>query len=203
MSKVAIKGNASGTGTFTIQSPATNTDRVLSLPDEAGTVLTSASSINGTITNVDFWALTTNTSVSSGIQVLTSNWARFTSSSDHPASVGSAMTESSGVFTFPSTGIWLVGFKVVHLLTGGTTGYVGNFIQVSENGGSSFSNASVGWGSAPSNAYSAHFNLYPIDVSNISNIKVRFATENAQSGSMQGAATEARTSAIFIRVGDT
>jgi hypothetical protein len=45
MSKVAISGNASGTGTFTIQAPNSNTDRVLSLPDEAGTVLTSASSI--------------------------------------------------------------------------------------------------------------------------------------------------------------
>ena len=41
MSKVAIQGNASGTGTFTIESPATNTDRTLTLPDEAGTVLTS------------------------------------------------------------------------------------------------------------------------------------------------------------------
>ena len=46
MSKVAIQGNASGTGTFTIQSPATNTDRVLTLPDEAGTVLTSASTLS-------------------------------------------------------------------------------------------------------------------------------------------------------------
>ena len=45
MSKVAISGNASGTGTFTIQAPNSNTDRVLSLPDEAGTVLTSASDI--------------------------------------------------------------------------------------------------------------------------------------------------------------
>jgi hypothetical protein len=45
MSKVAISGNASGTGTFTIQAPNSNTDRVLTLPDEAGTVLTSASDI--------------------------------------------------------------------------------------------------------------------------------------------------------------
>ena len=47
MSKVAIQGNASGTGTFTIESPATNTDRTLTLPDEAGTVLTSASNLAG------------------------------------------------------------------------------------------------------------------------------------------------------------
>ena len=45
MSKVAIQGNASGTGTFTIAAPNSNTDRTLTLPDEAGTVLTSASNI--------------------------------------------------------------------------------------------------------------------------------------------------------------
>ena len=40
MSKVAIKGADTGTGVFTLESPATNTDRTLVLPDEAGTVLT-------------------------------------------------------------------------------------------------------------------------------------------------------------------
>ena len=47
MSKIAIKGATTGTGTFTIESPATNTDRTLTLPDEAGTVLTSASDLSG------------------------------------------------------------------------------------------------------------------------------------------------------------
>ena len=47
MSKVAIQGNASGTGVFTIASPNSNTDRTLTLPDEAGTVL-----VNGTTSNV-------------------------------------------------------------------------------------------------------------------------------------------------------
>jgi hypothetical protein len=46
MSKVKIEGNASGTGTFTIAAPNSNTDRTLTLPDEAGTVLTSASNTN-------------------------------------------------------------------------------------------------------------------------------------------------------------
>ena len=45
MSKISITPSATGTGTFTISSPATNTNRTLTLPDEAGTVLTSASSI--------------------------------------------------------------------------------------------------------------------------------------------------------------
>jgi len=46
MSKIALSGNASGTGTFSIQAPNSNTDRTLTLPDEAGTVLTSASDIS-------------------------------------------------------------------------------------------------------------------------------------------------------------
>ena len=43
MSKVAIQGAATGTGVFTLASPATNTNRTLTLPDEAGTLLSNAS----------------------------------------------------------------------------------------------------------------------------------------------------------------
>jgi hypothetical protein len=48
MSKISITPNATGTGVFTISSPATNTNRTLTLPDadlNLGNVLTSASSI--------------------------------------------------------------------------------------------------------------------------------------------------------------
>ena len=45
MSKIALKSAEAGTATFTIQAPATNTNRVLELPDEAGKVLTDVSDI--------------------------------------------------------------------------------------------------------------------------------------------------------------
>jgi len=38
MSKVVIQGDTNGTGVFTLASPNSNTDRTLTLPDEAGTV---------------------------------------------------------------------------------------------------------------------------------------------------------------------
>lgn len=47
MSKVAIQGNASGTGTLTIAAPNTNSDRTINLADEAGTLV-----VNGTSSNV-------------------------------------------------------------------------------------------------------------------------------------------------------
>jgi hypothetical protein len=45
MSLVKIQGNASGTGEFTIAAPNSNTNRTLTLPDNTGTIVTSASSI--------------------------------------------------------------------------------------------------------------------------------------------------------------
>jgi hypothetical protein len=72
MSKIALEPNAAGTGTFSIASPATNTNRTLTLPDETGTVLTSVSAIpaaqitglsSGGITLLGTLATTSGTSV--------------------------------------------------------------------------------------------------------------------------------------------
>ena len=69
MSNIAIQGAATGTGVFTLASPATNTNRTLTLPDEAGTVATEAKAIS------DATALFTGSNVSiagSGYQKLPS-----------------------------------------------------------------------------------------------------------------------------------
>lgn len=41
MSNAVLKGHASGTGTVTLETPNTNSDRTISLPDAAGTVMVS------------------------------------------------------------------------------------------------------------------------------------------------------------------
>jgi hypothetical protein len=54
MSKIALSGNASGTGTFTLASPNSNSDRTINLPDAGGDmVLTTATQ---TLTNKDIVA---------------------------------------------------------------------------------------------------------------------------------------------------
>ena len=45
MSKIKLQGNASGTGILTIESPNTDTDRTLTLPDGAGEILTNATGL--------------------------------------------------------------------------------------------------------------------------------------------------------------
>lgn len=49
MSKIALSANNSGTGIFTIASPNSDTNRTVTLPDEAGTVLTNASNIEAQV----------------------------------------------------------------------------------------------------------------------------------------------------------
>jgi hypothetical protein len=45
LSKISLSGNASGTGTFTIASPNSNTDRTLTLPDQTATLITNSSDV--------------------------------------------------------------------------------------------------------------------------------------------------------------
>jgi hypothetical protein len=96
MSKVAIKGASTGTGTFTIESPATNTDRVLVLPDNAGTVLTSASDLAAA--NLSGRVAAANAPLGSVIQVVNVNFSTFvtsTSSTETDTGITASITPTS------------------------------------------------------------------------------------------------------------
>jgi len=84
MSKISLTPNASGTGNFTIASPNSNTDRTLTLPDNTGTILTSASNPNfpaGSVLQVVQGTYTTFTSSSSSTYADTGLSASITPSS--------------------------------------------------------------------------------------------------------------------------
>jgi len=48
MSAISLQGNAGGTGTLTVAAPSTNTNQTLTLPDNTGTLLSTASTFAGT-----------------------------------------------------------------------------------------------------------------------------------------------------------
>ena len=67
MSKIALTPDVDGTGTLSIVSPNTNTNRTLTLPDESGSVLTSVSTLasanlSGALPAIDGSAVTSLTS---------------------------------------------------------------------------------------------------------------------------------------------
>ena len=138
MSKVAIQGNASGTGTFTIQSPATKTDRVLTLPDEAGTVLTSASDLAGltgvpTTGDVAFFA---RLSSAQSIPTTTRTQIQFNTTL---INTGSGYSTSTYNFTVPSGqgGVYLFGAQVRLESSASSTA---NYLTLRVNGSNNSSN---------------------------------------------------------------
>ena len=177
----------------------------------AGQVLTSAGAgapptfaAAGGITETDIWRVTS--SFVGDADPITSNWER---ADDATAGrLGTGMTESSGVFTFPSTGIWLVTFT--------RNGYTNNNadramkanIKISSNSGGSYDYVSISFGNSLDTSVGiVHMSATAraiIDVTNASTFRATFtANGNNSNSSTYGDSDLNLTWVEFIRLGDT
>ena len=214
-----IKLNAaSGGGSISIQAPSSSSNnRVISLPDIAdGTLVTSESTLDSTklspaiaagITEADIWRIDTDFDQQAAADI-TSNWARatFASGALHGYK-GTGMTESSGIFTFPSTGYWYINARLgYHARTGVSSG-VGLYLKGTSNNSSYFDLATA-WDTAvfQSGYYEwGHMNLSTIiDVTSTTNCKVKFACEAGNNQvKFYSTAGGHNNNFIFLRLGDT
>ena len=160
----------------------------------------SVASTNG-ITMVDHWRVTSSFTLNSPTDI-TSNLARF--SGDGYGGIGTGMTESSGVFTFPSTGIYYVTMKAIGRGNSQASNFVGCSIRTTTDGGSNYSNFSF---ANNDTAYGAsHFSAFTqavIDVTDTSQVKVLFRYDSDNSSIFDNDATQGYTQMTFIRLGDT
>ena len=148
----------------------------------------------------DQWRITSNAETNAAY--LTSNWER----TDNPASTillsGGGMTESSGVFTFPSTGIYLI-LATTRGYRSSNVSYAGIQIEPTTNN-SSYSNAADGFDSVSNNNYYFHASAQLVfDVSNTSTHKVKFQVAADGTTIFSGDSNVQMTGATFIRLGDT
>ena len=189
--------------------PSTGTSLTIGASGDTITIPSGATITNsgtasgfGGITMQDMWRLTTNYSKSgSGTADLTTNWERADSYSY--AQIGTGMTESSGIFTFPQTGIYHVSFKGNMYADGGARLYIGGIIYVTTNN-SSYNNAADSYDSAYTGSAYGNFSTEIIlDVTDTSTHKVKFGTSTAGSTVFEGDTNTNRTHALFIRLGDT
>ena len=154
--------------------------------------------VSAGITEADTWRITASHSVGLTETTVTNNWER----NDTSFSVlGTGMTEVSGVFIFPSTGIWYVSFH--GMMTGNVVDYAGAKIDVSTDGGSNYNTRSEAYQNARATAsYVSPTSNIMIDVDNVSNVRVRFRVIANDALDLQGSTNANYTWANFIRLGD-
>ena len=152
----------------------------------------------GGIESVTQFRLTTNTNTSTDADI-TSNWEVVDDASY--TGIGSAVTESSGIFTFPSTGIWLV-MHSWYLVVYGGDGTVAVSCNVTQNNSTydEVSRAYAGTGST-TDQQSSNFSI--VDVTDTSNVKVKFATHSFSTVYVSGSTGSTYSGAMFMRLGDT
>ena len=155
----------------------------------------------GGITMADQWRITTEFQVSSEA-FITSNWER--NDTTGYGKIGTGMSESSGEFSFPSTGIYLVKIVINWYASGGGVNFNRVSIQTTTDN-SSYSAASYSFSGVESaSQYNNMTSEILFDVTNVSTHKVKFqmAASNTRPR-VEGSTNDNRSFATFIRLGDT
>ena len=196
---IAINGSGTLTGISVGGLPDGIVDTDM-LAANAVTAAKASGSAKG-ITMTDAYKLT---SSFSGTSEITSNWARDTSRGG--GNLGSAMSESSGVFTFPSTGIYLVHFAARGAINNSANREVIAQIFFTSNNSSynETANCAMNQYNSGQNTHASCNVQKILDTTDVSNQKVKFRVQTDQSGfSTYGSSDIAFTFVQFTRLGDT
>ena len=165
-----------------------------------GTALTSGFA-NG-ITEADNWRLTANTNAGTD-GFVTSNWER--SDSSGYTKIGTGLSESSGVFSFATTGIYLISYHAQFVIDDAEVQAVLSLNTTLNN--SSYTDvchAIVGNGSSTDGIRGSASSAFIFDVTDISNCKFKFETESMGANTaLVGNTSHSFTSFTTVRLGDT
>ena len=194
---ITINGNGTVTGISVGGLPDGIVDTDM-LANNAVTAAKSSGSAKG-ITQADQWRVTSVFDTQGA--TVESNWER--NDTDF-ALIGSGMTQSSGIFTFPETGIYSVKFMASGYKSSAYVRYVGVVIQATVNN-SSYSTRSEAYNSISddTSAYAMAVAECIFDVTDTSTHKVRFRAEGESSVTWSASSNAQIMGATFIRLGDT
>ena len=156
----------------------------------------------GGITMIDQWRIIADANYAGGTNDITGTWER--NDTDGAGLLGSAMSVSSGVFTFPSTGYYYItaGFFLVRDNTTSRFNVLG--IRTTQNNSSY--NDRVQLGNHVEDIAVQHTFVYAdyiFDVTDTSTHKAKFVLENDGSITLGGDTSKDRSFVRFIRLGDT
>ena len=214
MSQIKLKH--SGGNSSIIAAPSSNpaSDVTFRLPNADGSAgqfmktdgsgnLTFAA-VSGGITEVDHFRLSSNLTNSDDGNTIT-NWERMGSSivTGLAAPHGTGMSVSSGIFTFPSTGKYVI-FLIMNA-QGGQNDNVQIYHKVTTN--NSTYNITTGSTEGQNDASGTRMISSPslsfVDVTDVSQVKVLFQASSIGSNSTISGGSDLATNVMFIRIADT
>lgn len=157
----------------------------------------------GGITGADEWRMTAH--FSGDAAPITSNWER---NDVHSSYIGTGMTQSSGLFTFPETGLWLIQAMGAFSNNTASSHYCGLYIRTTINNGGAFSgiaSSTQGIFRGDANNYYANaFCSALFDVTSTTNCKASLQVDHQQNDTINYGSTNSQlTGMSFIRLGDT
>ena len=167
------------------------------LPAISGANLTG---IAGGITEVDMWRVTSN--FEGGANPITSNWERWDTAGEEK--LGTGMTESSGVFSFPSTGYWHIMFHS-NIYSGADYNSCVIYLKVSTDSGGSYVYNTDGYTDlyAPSsNGYQSAEATQILKVTSTSTFKLTFGVSDNTNKYTIGNSSQNHTYVIFQKLAD-
>jgi len=157
----------------------------------AGTKLSGAG-----ISEADSWRLTTDKTSSGDI---TANLERDDATGFDK--IGTGMTQSSGIFTFPSTGIYLINFYPA--VRADVDSYIVLSIHITTDNSTYTNRASTPLSIATNQHHTNGKAFCFFDVTSTANCKVKFVLGDLGTGNLLGSSDVNLTSMNFIRLGDT
>ena len=150
----------------------------------------------------DQWKVT---SGFSGDSYITSNWAQDTTRNG--TTIGSSMSQSGGVFTFPSTGKYLVLFQARAYISSGNNNreyLVRMYITTNNSDYEETAQAASNQYNSGSNTHTSAQCSKVLDITDTSTVKVKFRVHPDNSNAhTYGTNSVSYTFARFIRLGDT
>ena len=151
---------------------------------------------------IDQWRRAANCNLNNGDNYLTTDWERVDGSGQ--GTLNGGMTESGGIFTFPSTGIYKVEWQCYFEDTGASSANATSIYITTDN--SSYNSRAISYSSAADidsyNYSTAHCQTL-VDVTDTSQVKVKFRVYSNSSVTVDASSSENRNCATFTRIGDT
>ena len=190
-----IVGGTTVTGTQTLDA----TKLTGNLPAISGASLTG---ITAGITEADSWRVTS--SFTGDANPISSNWERDDTNFDY---IGTGLSESSGVFSFASTGIYLIQ-QTYRFYYNGDSRYNEGEIQITQNNGSNWNTRASGSAfvqeTSGNSTYATFSTSCMVDVTDTSNVKFRIIFNVANNSvTSEGNSNDNRIYFTCIRLGDT